>query len=707
MSTKKLYAERPLLRAAERALARAEALIDRVIPPALNPLYHLGTLSIFLLLVVAATGVYLTVGYKFNPTEAYTSVAGMSATWLGSLVRTVHRYASDALMVTLLLHALKMLLSDRFWGSRWLAWVSGWTMVAIIWFVGVLGYWLVWDQRAQWLTEYTAGLLGGQVALTFATPTAISQTGTFFLIVLFLHVFIPLLLVGGMLVHMMRVARPRLWAPGGLLAGITAALALAAFLRPATSAAPADPARIVTSVWLDGWYLGFLPLADTAAAPVFWAVAVAVGTGLLLLPRLGRGRHVGPAEVVPENCTGCNVCAEDCPFGAIEMRPRTDGGRYETIAVINPDLCTGCGVCVGSCATSGVELQELPTWLVQGQLTAALKSAPQPSLGREPLVIFTCQRHTSLGSLPPGQPVAHTPTDSKGAAVVLPPGYPVTLGMLPSGTPTVTCTVPCVGMVQPGWLRTALGQGGRAVALLGCHTDDGATREGQRRTERRLGQRKNLTQRGVHRLEVTAGDPPAVTRLLEEIADGRRAPADNGGPVLTAPQPHMLVAVLGSVTLLMLTVLVSLVLDRPASAASSDQAHVRVALAHPGTLKEHAAPGTAAFEAEADAVSDGDTPVSLVLGGERLPVRVRLEADGALVAERAYAPGGLHRDGAAYGLEEWTVSPGEHQIRVLVMDDGVHWRVGFDAAVSVDAGQVAILAYDADARVFHLLEGAR
>jgi NAD-dependent dihydropyrimidine dehydrogenase PreA subunit len=702
MATKKLYAERRFLRAAERVLARLEALVDRVIPPALNPLYHLGTLSIFLLLVITVTGVYLGIGYKPNPSEAYASVAGMSASWLGSLVRTVHRYASDALVVMLVLHALKMLLSDRFWGSRWLAWVSGWTMVAIIWFIGVLGYWLVWDQRAQWLAEYAAGLIGGQVALTFATPVGIGQTATFFLIVLFLHVFIPLLLAGGIVVHMMRVARPRLWAPGGLLVGITAALVLTALWRPATSAAPADPARLVTSVRLDGWYLGFLPLADSALAPVFWVAAVAVGAGLLLLPRLGRGRHVGPAEIVPENCTGCTVCAEDCPFGAIEMQPRTDGGRYELIAVINPNLCTGCGLCVGSCATGGVELQAMPTWLVQGQLSAALRSVPPPAPGREPLVIFTCQRHTSLGSLPPGQQLADAPTDAAGAVVALPPGYPVTLGTLPGGTPTVTCTVPCVGMVQPEWLRAALGQGGRAVALLGCHTDDGATREGQRRAERRLGQRKNLTQRGVYRLEVTAGDPPAVIRLLEEIADGRRAPADNGGPVLTAPQPHMLVAALASVTLLILTLLVSLALDRPASATSADQARVRLALAHPGILKEDDSSETEAHGSEASDISEGGAPVLPLLGGERLPVRIRLDVDGAQVMEREYDPGGLHRDGAAYGLEEWSVPPGKHQIRVLIMDDDEHWRVGFDAAVSVSAGQVAILAYDADARVFRL-----
>lgn len=693
--TTKLYAERRWLRTGERWMARVEALLDRVVPPKLNPLYHLGTLSIFLLLVITATGVYLAVLYKPNPHEAYASVAGMSSGWLGALVRSVHRYASDALMVTVLLHALKMLLSDRFWGSRWLAWVSGWTMLAIVWFVGVIGYWLVWDQRAQWLTEYSAGLIQGQVALTFATPEGVGRTSTFFLIMLFLHVFIPLLLVLGMLIHMMRVTRPRLWAPAGLMAGMGAALALVAMWRPATSAAHADPTRLVTSLTLDGWYLGFLPLAAGPAAPLFWAIAVVAGAGLLLLPKLARGRHVGPAEIVPDNCTGCTVCAEECPFGAIEMQPRTDGGRYEMIAVINPDLCTACGLCVGVCATDGVELQQFPSWLVQDRLSAALTAAPpQDPPAREPLVVFTCQRHAALGSLPAGQPLVGSALDAAGQPISLPSAYPVAYGALGDGTPTVTCTVPCVGMVQPEWIRTALGSGGRSVALLGCHTDDGATREGQVSLERRLGKRKHLTQRGVHRLEVTAGDPAAVTRLLEDIAAGRRAPEGEDAPVLTAPQPRLLGAVLASLALLILTALVSLALDRPAVAASPDEGRVRVVLNHPGTLMAPAG--------ETSLTAAGGAPIPPALGGERFPVHMTLEIDGVKVAEREYAPAGLRRDGAAIGLGEWTVAPGQHQVRVAVMDDGATWRTGFAGSVVVGAEEVVILTYDADRGMFEV-----
>ena len=99
----------------ERSWTRIEAAIDRIAAATYNPLYHLGTLQITLLVIIAVTGVYLTIFYRPGADRAFESVAGMSATWLGSLMRSVHRYASAALIVVALLHALKSFLSIHKW----------------------------------------------------------------------------------------------------------------------------------------------------------------------------------------------------------------------------------------------------------------------------------------------------------------------------------------------------------------------------------------------------------------------------------------------------------------------------------------------------------------------------------------------------------------------------------------------------------------
>ncbi|MEA2090429.1 MAG: FAD-dependent oxidoreductase [Thermoproteota archaeon] len=55
--------------------------------------------------------------------------------------------------------------------------------------------------------------------------------------------------------------------------------------------------------------------------------------------------------VVDENrCTGCNVCAIVCPFGAIEK-------NEEEVAQVNEELCKGCGICAARCPEQAITMQ--------------------------------------------------------------------------------------------------------------------------------------------------------------------------------------------------------------------------------------------------------------------------------------------------------------------------------------------------------------
>jgi len=60
----------------------------------------------------------------------------------------------------------------------------------------------------------------------------------------------------------------------------------------------------------------------------------------------------GVVSTVDERkCTGCGVCVEVCPFGAIEIDAK------EKIAVVNEALCKGCGVCASSCRSGALDIQ--------------------------------------------------------------------------------------------------------------------------------------------------------------------------------------------------------------------------------------------------------------------------------------------------------------------------------------------------------------
>ncbi len=64
-------------------------------------------------------------------------------------------------------------------------------------------------------------------------------------------------------------------------------------------------------------------------------------------------------------CTGCNICAVICPFGAIE---KNEVG----IAQVNEDLCKGCGLCSASCPERAISMQQLTNAKIVTEVAAAL-----------------------------------------------------------------------------------------------------------------------------------------------------------------------------------------------------------------------------------------------------------------------------------------------------------------------------------------------
>jgi hypothetical protein len=239
-------------------------------------------------------------------------------------MRSLHRYASDAAILAAVLHGLKMLLDDRFWGARWIGWVSGLALVSLVWVTGATGYWLVWDAQAQILSVTIAKLLdvlpvfGEPLVRTFVDSERI-QTFLFFL-VLFAHISIPFLLGGVYWLHVMRLSRARFCPPRRVLWVTGAGLVLASLVRPALSGPPADLSRLPGVVPIDWFYFFYFPL--TALDPrVGWAITFGVGPW--------RSRSVAAARAFPRArepaCTGCALL-EGCPYRRSSWF-RRDGGR--------------------------------------------------------------------------------------------------------------------------------------------------------------------------------------------------------------------------------------------------------------------------------------------------------------------------------------------------------------------------------------------
>ncbi|GAG51545.1 unnamed protein product, partial [marine sediment metagenome] len=76
----------------------------------------------------------------------------------------------------------------------------------------------------------------------------------------------------------------------------------------------------------------------------------AAGRALTVLSRQWIRAEAATARVLEERCTGCGLCVEVCPYGAIEV----DTDRQT--AVVNALLCKGCGSCAATCFSAALDV---------------------------------------------------------------------------------------------------------------------------------------------------------------------------------------------------------------------------------------------------------------------------------------------------------------------------------------------------------------
>lgn len=348
-----------LQRSAWRALAAADAAMNRLYGWRYNPLYQSGALALVLLGIVLATGIYLFLFYRIG--APYESVARITdQAWAGRWIRGLHRYASDAAVLAIAVHALRMFAQRRSWGRRALAWMSGLVLLFLVFVCGWTGYVMVWDVQGQVLAVEGARLLDAlpifsePIVRTFGGGRPVP--GAFFFLNLFLHVALPVALAVALWIHVSRVARPVLLPPRRLTLAITGLLIALAVAWPVGMAPPADLHRLPGQVPLDFFYAFWIPLARAVPTWMTLGVLGAVSIALLAVPFASRPprERRPPASIVDERlCTGCVQCSLDCPWEAITMLPRTDG-RAELVARVDPERCVSCGICAGSCAPMGV-----------------------------------------------------------------------------------------------------------------------------------------------------------------------------------------------------------------------------------------------------------------------------------------------------------------------------------------------------------------
>lgn len=497
--------------------------------PGGNPLSQLGALGFYAYWIVAVSGIYVYLFFDTGITAAYDSLEYLTVEqwYLGGVMRSLHRYASDAMVLFMALHMLREFSFDRYRGVRWFSWFTG---VPIIWLLvisGLTGYWLVWDVLAQYIAISTTewldwlAIFGEPVASNFQSTTHLDDR--FFTLMIFLHIAAPLILLFLMWLHITRMSRAKINPSKPLAIGMMLMMLVLSLVYPAVSQAPADLEKVPSNIGYDWFYLFYYPLMDNWPKAASWGFGGALTLILFGLPWLPPFRKQPTAVVTLDECNGCTRCAEDCPYNAITMQMRTDGKPFEREAVVDPEKCVSCGICAGACPTStpfrrasalvpGIELPNFPIVEVR-RLTDERCAA---ATGGPRVLVYGCFHG-----------VAEKALAAPNRAVV---------------------SLPCTAMLPPAFIDYAISKGiADGVFLTGCAPGSCQHRNGVAWTEARLNRERDpMLRRRVpeERLARGWGGPGSAGSINNQIkAFEERLKAISGdtpaakGKDSTGPEP--------------------------------------------------------------------------------------------------------------------------------------------------------------------------
>ncbi|HIC90066.1 MAG TPA: cytochrome bc complex cytochrome b subunit [Anaerolineae bacterium] len=283
--------------------------------------FGLGGIAVLTTLITILTGLLLTFYYQPTPEHAYASVVLLEdvVVW-GSVVRALHYWAAQLMVVTATLHMARVLFTGAYARPRRFNWLVGWALLILTLLWDFSGYVLRWDNHTHWallvgtnliklIPGFGHGLyrmlvgdevIGAPALLRFYTWHVIGLT----LVVVFgivYHLF-RLRVDGGISRPPRRPGQPRVMVGKELLFQkeivaallITGGLILAASLFPAPLGNASDlgsPPAEAKAPWIFLWIQRLLRWLPAPWAGMGIPLLVAVSLALLpwLVPRVRPG----------------------------------------------------------------------------------------------------------------------------------------------------------------------------------------------------------------------------------------------------------------------------------------------------------------------------------------------------------------------------------------------------------------------------------
>jgi ferredoxin len=344
------------------------------------------------MVIAAVTGLAMLFMYEPLPDRISAHlISGGGHTGYGFLL-DVHRATADILVLIILLHAIRTWATERFRGPRSRNWAKGLAALGLIGVIGWSGYVLHWDERAMVLAAWGRELLSGpdkwpiigwlKLGTLLSAPIYSAGNESDLLLRFFaLHVGGAMILVLLIIWHLKRVTPPRFLLPVRAWIVLLVLIAIVAQMMPLhiEQSRPFNPLALPESANVDIFITFPLTLYPLLGGSLLSALIVIVWLALALVPRLEPRKPV-VACVDEARCTGCRLCVQDCPYGAISMtalaEPKAETGATEIARVLD-GYCNACGICVGSCEWEAIELPDLPSREIVARIDLTLKPAAE------------------------------------------------------------------------------------------------------------------------------------------------------------------------------------------------------------------------------------------------------------------------------------------------------------------------------------------
>ncbi|MEE9458525.1 MAG: hydrogenase iron-sulfur subunit [Candidatus Bathyarchaeia archaeon] len=226
------------------------------------------------------------------------------------------------------------------------------------------------------------------------------------------------------------------------------------------------------------------------------ADAVAYQT-ILNLSKTKLEKSLDVAFVDEDECDGCELCIEACPYNAIQMEENKEKLPIGLVARIDEDICERCGSCTSRCPTGAIQLEHYTDNQFFGQINGLLSGGRD--LLNPKIVAFCCDE------------CGYATVDLVGMG-----GKSYPANVLPM-------RVPCLGWVSLYHIFKTFEQGADGILLVGCLSKKCQNLKGNLYAEQIVNFSKNildkigLSSKRLRMTSVCAANPDLFINEVESL----------------------------------------------------------------------------------------------------------------------------------------------------------------------------------------------